>query len=152
MELQQLNDDDLEAVLLAADTPTLGNLLCTCKRTSSMLSDPGLLRRLATDRGFKATAPEETPGTDKDCMEFFLDAGVVESIEALSVLEAMAEIRTNHINFHLASLTMTQQAKQLVARYADLLGNHPRLCVRIDSHTGVGAPPQVHASHLVSRC
>ena len=46
---------------------------------------------------------------------------------------------------------MTNASKLLLNHYLTLLRRHPKLELRIDSHTGVGAPPQVHASHSVRR-
>jgi len=60
-------------------------------------------------------------------------------------------IKSNHIVFHLASLKMVKESKNLLAQYAKLMQRHPRLLMRIDSHTGVGAPPPIAPQHSVQR-
>ena len=38
-----------------------------------------------------------------------------------------------------------------MAAYADILRAHPRLLVKVDAHTGVGAPPPIAPQHSMAR-
>lgn len=154
--LESLHDDDLEVVLLRTDTPSLARLASTCTKLRAMLAEPSLLRRLVHVRGFspgRAPADADEDTAAGRAPHFHLSADVVDSLEGLAILEALrAEpLGGSHLVFHLASLSMVSESKELLSRYAELLRRHPRLTVRIDSHTGVGAPSRIHASHSVRR-
>ena len=146
--LLSLSDDDLIAVLLLADTRTLGRLMCTCHHLDEALRSPLLLRMLALSRGFKEEGPQDD---DNQGTQYTLLVRHVDSIEALAVLEAMRRLESNHILFRLGSLVMTPSSVNRLCGYAELLHRHSRLLLRIDSHTGVGAPPMIHRSHSVRR-
>lgn len=151
MELLRLGDDVIEAVLLSAGTTVLGAVACTCKQMQQALAAPAFLRRLTAARGF-ASGPADAADA-RNTSQFELSSNTVDSLETLAVLEEMRSdyLGENHIGFHLASLTMTRSSKSLLRRFAEMLRRHPNLRIRIDSHTGVGAPPQIHGSHSVQR-
>ena len=150
VELLGLDDDALEAVLLVAPTIVLGNLICTCKQMRTNISAQPFLQRLCKSRKLSNGPAAAPPSTS---LQFHCPADFVDSLEALAVLEAMSgkDLGENHVAFHLASLTMTKPSKALLTHYLALLKRHPKLELRIDSHTGVGAPAGVHASHSVRR-
>ena len=148
--LSLCSDDDLTAVLLSTDTTGLGRCMSVCRRLHQMLSTPQLLRMLAIEHGFRARTVSNEDDDDLGT-QFELTAAHVISIEALAVLEKMRRVETNHIIFRLGSLDMTPSSAELLGRYADLMRQHPRLLLRLDSHTGVGAPPMIHRSHSVRR-
>ena len=75
----------------------------------------------------------------------------VDSLEVLAVMERVRALESNHIVFHLASLSMVDRSKALLNRYVGLMRRHPRLRLRIDSHCGVGAPPSIAPSHSEAR-
>ena len=145
-----LDNDALEAVLLSTPTKALGSLMQTNKQLLSAISAQPLLQRLCELRKFSSGPSTLTSSTST---QFHCSSDVVDSLEAVAVLEAMTSesLSKNHIAFHLASLSMTNPSKMLLNHYLTLLRRHPKLELRIDSHTGVGAPPQVHASHSVRR-
>ena len=66
-------------------------------------------------------------------------AALADSIEAVAVMQAVRALASNHVVFHMGSLHMTTAAKARLSEYAALMRRHPRLRMRIDSHTGVGA-------------
>lgn len=177
MHLLDLGDNGLEGVFLSSTLAVhaLGRLSCTCKSFRETLNDATFLRRLTAAHGF--TIPTPAAGTvdtkeegssvsessdieDQDSVGdssdgatgLILSAAVVDSLEVLSVLASLkADIKTNHIVFHLASLKMVKQSKDVLGEYAKLMKRHPRLRIRIDSHTGVGAPPPIAPQHSVQR-
>jgi hypothetical protein len=146
-----LSDDDLTAVLLCTETEGLGRLMRTCRFMNDRLRDPAFLRMLALSRGFKEQAPLQDDDEMMKGTQYALTARHCSSIEALAIVEAMRRIESNHIIFRLGSLVMTPPSVERLCRYADLLHKHPRLLLRMDSHTGVGAPPMIHKSHSVRR-
>ena len=79
------------------------------------------------------------------------DRDQLHSLEQLAIVETMRELKSNYIIFHLASLRMVGASKRLLSQYATLMRRHPRLRLRIDSHTGVGAPPHIAPQHSVQR-
>jgi outer membrane protein OmpA-like peptidoglycan-associated protein len=149
-----LDVDTMELILLSSGTGDLGNFMCTCTHMRQSLTDVPFLRRLALSRGFDLERPAEAVGIHT---QFGLSADFVDSLQGLAVLESMNSIQENedqgknHIVFHLATLRMTNSSEALLAVYASLMKAHPRLELRIDSHTGVGAPASMHASHSVRR-
>ena len=150
MVLLDLDDDALDAVMLAMGTAALANFMCTCKVMAEKLNSQSLLARLSASRSITA-GPSASPPSERT--QFHCSADAVDSLEALAVVEALKghAFGTNCIAFKLASVTMTTASKDLLRRYLDLLRRHPKLELRMDSHTGVGAPPQIHASHSIRR-
>ena len=177
MHLLDLGDNGLEGVLLskALGVQSLARLSCTCIMFRQTMKDATFLRRLTAAYGFISTpvpAPdaaaanegcisevsdaEDDDGSDSPApvpaSGFLLSASVVDSLAALDVLTSMhADIKTNHIVFHLASLKMVKQSKDVLGEYAKLMKRHPLLRLRIDAHTGVGAPPPIAPQHSVQR-
>ena len=150
MELLALDDDALEAILCVMETNALATLMCTCKQLETAIKSQPLLDRLCDLRSITRGPSVHTV---KETTHFHCSADFVDSLEALAIIEAMQGdmIGGNHITFHLASVDMTAPSEELLARYAGLLRRHPRLRLRLDSHTGVGAPAGIHASHSVRR-
>lgn len=179
MHLLDLGDNGLEGVLLskALGVQSLARLSCTCIMFRQTMKDATFLRRLTAAYGFISTpvpAPdaaaanegrisetsdaEDDDGSDSPgaapvpASDFLLSTAVVDSLAALDVLTSMrADVKTNHIVFHLASLRMVKQSKDVLGEYAKLMKRHPRLRLRIDAHTGVGAPPPIAPQHSVQR-
>jgi len=176
--LLDLSENALEGVLLspAADLRSLGRLAGTCRALRQPLAEPVFLRRLAVARTLHSTMassagtaaePAERAGhpdgdQDEDQSEwwaahrsagpeFALSAVGVDSLEALAVLEAVRDLGRNHIVFHLASLVMVDGSFALLEEYARLMDRHPRLRMRVESHTGVGAPPSIAPQHSMRR-
>lgn len=145
-----LDQDGIESVLLSANLKCLAQLSCTCSFFKGAVADPAFLTRLRATHESKAAADSEA---DEKPAEpgFILPTSTADSLEALAVVEAMRNLRTNHITFHLGSLQMVSKSKALLSEYAEILRNHPGLRLRIDSHTGVGAPPHIAPSHSVER-
>jgi outer membrane protein OmpA-like peptidoglycan-associated protein len=173
MYLLELGENGLESVVLSPnlEVSSLGLLSCSCRVFKEMMADSAFLRRLSVAHGFSlqdptaaAASPDRTDASSKDesrsedeedgnaaAAEFVLDSRAVDSLEALAVLSSVRELKTNHIVFHLASLKMTSNSEALLDQYATLMKHHPRLRMRIDSHTGVGAPPPIAPQHSVQR-
>ena len=108
------------------------------------------VQRLAAEHGF-VTSPAVPLPADGHRPHFFLSSTHARSLEALSLLLALRDLKTNHIVFHLASLEMVTSSRRLLSEYARLLHRHRRLRLHIESHTGVGAPPQIAPQHSVRR-
>ena len=135
-----LDNDALEAVLLSTPTKALGSLMQTNKQLLSAISAQPLLQRLCELRKFSSGPSTLTSSTST---QFHCSSDVVDSLEAVAVLEAMTSesLSKNHIAFHLASLSMTNPSKMLLNHYLTLLRRHPKLELRIDSHWSRRATP-----------
>jgi len=165
--LLDLGENGLEGVLISKvlDVRSLGRLMCANKFFADTLSDPVFLRRLTAAHGFSAPDPTRLSDDDGDdnsdddgddnstaTAPLFFSGALVDSLAVLDVMSSIkADIKSNHIVFHLASLKMVKLSKNLLAQYAQLMQRHPRLLMRIDSHTGVGAPPPIAPQHSVQR-
>ena len=145
--VHDLGEDLLEHVLLLLDPASLARLSGTGEifRSSLRPLSAPFLRRLLLARGFG----------DVSSSAFPLPASFADSFEALAVMEAMRAIadakpRPNHVVFQLGSLSIVGSSKRTLDRYAALMLRHPRLLMRVDSHTGVGAPPRIAPQHSIS--
>ena len=148
-----LGDDELEHLILLCETATVARFAKCSVGLRQKLKDPLLIRRLFASRSFPARPSEELPSTPLSkrnrAAQFYFSS--TDSIEALAVAEAVRDIGTHHIIFHLASLSIVASSKKLLSSYAALMQRHPKLVMRIDSHTGVGAPRHIADDHSVSR-
>ena len=159
LNLLELGADGVEGVLVNSDPVSLGRLATTCKFFKAATADAAFVALLAAARGFSSTAASASCSGEhgssvrgrQAAAEFNLASSVADSIEGIAVLEKMRSIDTNHIIFHLGSLSMTVPSKKLLLEYAALMRCHPRLQMRIESHTGVGAPPRIAPQHSVER-
>jgi len=170
MRLLDLGDNGLEGVLLCPllTIRSLGRMASSCKEIADTVNTAAFLRRLTAAHGFPLqdhtttaplSRPEDAAAAAEDDSEegngpkpeFFLSGASVHSLAALSVLSSMRDLKSNHIIFHLASLRMTHNSKKLLEEYANLLKRYPLLQMRLDSHTGVGAPPPIAPQHSVQR-
>ena len=174
MLLLDLGENALDCLLLSPnlDVLSLGRLACSCKAFEGTLTDAGFLRRLTAARGFTVpdeqdalpasagSAVHEDEGEDEpedrddeaSAPRLVLSANTVDSLAALAVLSLVRDtVTSNHIVFHLASLRMVQSSKAVLAQFGELMKRFPQLRLRIDSHTGVGAPPPIAPQHSVQR-
>ena len=155
MDLMSLGDDEMERVLQLSDPMTLGRLKQCCCRLSAMLGQQRFIQRLGQEHGFPNSPPMATMPADRRQQlrnpQFYFALDAIDSIEALALADSVLGIGSHHIIFHLASLSITHASKRLLGEYAGLMKRHRRLKLRIDSHTGVGAPPGIAPQHSQQR-
>ena len=95
--LLDLDDDALEAVLCSTSLRALGNLMCASKALNSTLKSQALLDRLCESRNFSSGPSTHSPST---ATQFHCSSDVVDSLEAVAVLEEMSSpsLGKNHVS------------------------------------------------------
>jgi len=139
--LDELPRDVLDAALLLIDLPSLGMSSCASRRVLETVRSSSFLRRLRAARGVG----------DASSASSSVASASATPLEALAAHEALQAISSNHIIFHLASLTMVRSSARLLQGYSRVMRKHPKLLMKVEAHCGVGAPGAIAARHSVER-